>query len=452
MKKIIIILFLISVFFISFLPVKDTDFGWHYRCGNDFLKSGTINLCAKNNFSYFLPNYKSYNPHFIYDVGLAFIYNHFGFIGVGLIGSVVLVLAAAIFLYLVNMPLWIKIIAFYLNYYLSIAVFGLGIRDQIITYLFFLITLFLLKKSEKDMKYLYFLPVLFLIWVNTHIGFFLGPLILFFYLLENRKKMVFLIFFISSLATLFNYFGIKVYYEIINHAFSPLSNMIAEWVPPPLWQIVIITILTVIYLLMIIKQKNKSLFKIILILFFSILAVKARRNLPFFYTTFFYAILIDWKTKIDYFIIPILISINIFFIITQIPLTLDFNLSWDKYCNQGSIIYPCQAIKKFPKLSGNVYAAYEWGGFLIWQKPEIKVFADGRMPAWHDENGKSPYRVYLDIIQTQPGWEAKLNQWKTNYLLINTGSFLDLLLQKEINNNWKEVYKDNIAAIYKNKK
>jgi len=94
---------------------------------------------------------------------------------------------------------------------------------------------------------------------------------------------------------------------------------------------------------------------------------------------------------------------------------------------------------------------YEWGGFLIWQKPNIKVFVDGRMPAWKDENGKSPYQVFLEIIQTQPGWNEKLNKWKTNYLLIGNGSFLDLLLQKESKKyGWEEKYRDSIAVIYKN--
>ncbi|PIZ66716.1 hypothetical protein COY13_04950, partial [Candidatus Roizmanbacteria bacterium CG_4_10_14_0_2_um_filter_36_35] len=93
--------------------------------------------------------------------------------------------------------------------------------------------------------------------------------------------------------------------------------------------------------------------------------------------------------------------------------------------------YPCQAIKNYPKLSGNVYAMYEWGGFLIWQKPTIKVFIDGRMPAWKDENGQSPYQVFLDIIQTQPGWNEKLKELKTNHLLISNGTFLDLLLKEK---------------------
>jgi len=61
-KKILITFFLLSIFFAAFLPVKDTDFGWHYRCGKEIWYNPKI--CLANNFSYFLENYQSYNPHF----------------------------------------------------------------------------------------------------------------------------------------------------------------------------------------------------------------------------------------------------------------------------------------------------------------------------------------------------------------------------------------------------
>ena len=150
-------------------------------------------------------------------------------------------------------------------------------------------------------------------------------------------------------------------------------------------------------------------------------------------------------------LISIICSVIIFILIIYVPKTIEFDALWTEYCQKGQIVYPCQAIKKFPQLTGNVFNTHEWGGFLIWQKPNNRVFVDGRMPAWRDENGKSPYQVFLEIIQTQPGWNEKLNRWKTNYILITNGTFLDLLLQKEsIKYNWQEVYRDDIAVIYKN--
>lgn len=459
MNKTIVFIFLISVFFLTFLPIKDTDFGWHYRCGKNFWERKS--LCTKNEFSYFLPDYQSANPHLIYDVILSSIYDHFGFNGLSLLSSLLMVLAGALFLCLTAGLLWIKIIGFLMIIFLSNAVFGLGLRSQIISYIFFLIALLLLKKSQDSKKYLLLLPGLFLIWVNIHIGFFIGLILLSFFITKNIKKNLpiykIAIFVFCVLATLINPFGVNVYKEIVNHAFSPLNRMIAEWVEPPIWQMALIVLLTTIVLIKSFKTRKLSLYQFLLLIFFAILGLKAKRNLPFFYTIFFYVFLDQYKLivfqKINQVISPLLITGIIFLLIVLVPQTISFNQSWDSYCDQGLSRYPCMAIKNYPELSGNVYAMYEWGGFLIWQKPNIKVFVDGRMPAWNDENGQSPYQVFLNIIQTQPGWNEKLNKLKTNYLLIQNGTFLDLLLQKESRKyGWQEKYRDNVAVVYKNQK
>ena len=99
---------------------------------------------------------------------------------------------------------------------------------------------------------------------------------------------------------------------------------------------------------------------------------------------------------------------------------------------------------------GNVFSAFEWGGFLIWQLPASKVFVDGRTPAWTSPLGESPYTTYLKIIQAQAGWSQILDQYHTDYLLIPQGSFLDLLLQKDAASyKYKEEYRDNLAAVYR---
>ncbi|NCO89179.1 hypothetical protein GW881_04660, partial [Candidatus Roizmanbacteria bacterium] len=48
-------LILLFIFILGFSPVKDTDFGWHYRCGKQIISGNTP--CLKNTFSYYLSNY-----------------------------------------------------------------------------------------------------------------------------------------------------------------------------------------------------------------------------------------------------------------------------------------------------------------------------------------------------------------------------------------------------------
>ncbi|MBI2641554.1 hypothetical protein HYW87_03065, partial [Candidatus Roizmanbacteria bacterium] len=130
MNKALTFLFLLSVFVTTFLPAKDTDFGWHYRCGEKFLREHAP--CIKNELSYFLPEYQSFNTNFVYDAGIAFVYDRFGFLGLSVVGGMVMVLAAYLFLQLTNNA-WYSFLSFYSIYFLSSLIFSSGLRGQILT-------------------------------------------------------------------------------------------------------------------------------------------------------------------------------------------------------------------------------------------------------------------------------------------------------------------------------
>lgn len=453
MKKIILIFFLLLIIVLGFLPVKDPDFGWHYRCGNQFLTTGK--LCLTNEFSYFLSNYQSYYPGHLYDIILAFVYNHGGLFSVSLFGSIIFCLSALCF-FQVSKNKSISTIVFLIVWLFSIPVFNLGLRPQIITYFLFLLLLLIL--TCKNHKCLFLLPLLFLFWVNLHIGFFVGLFILLFFLVANfndlNRNILLVVFIFSLLATIVNPFGIKVYTEIYRHLTSPLGLMIAEWVKPNLIESVFISLLSLGTFIVLITNKKKSVFKYLLLAFFTILAFTGQRNLPFFYTICGYIIVSLTGVKIDSslknLILPVLISFTIFIILTQVPKTIHSDINWPEYCQKTTVTpYPCKAVDSITSLKGNVFANYEWGGFLIWKRPNFKVFVDGRMPAWKDENGQSPYQVYLDIMQTKPGWNEKLRKYQTDYLLIACRTFLDILLQKKSTEyGWLEKYRDANSVIY----
>jgi len=276
--------------------------------------------------------------------------------------------------------------------------------------------------------------------------------------------------------------------------------MIAEWVAPSMEQKIFILISSTLAIILILISKNEDnteaeenknqscrtlprpyksatlanqFFPLILLFLFAILSLKARRNLPFFYTIFFYVTLPALKAKIDYlkfvhdrdknlkndFILSTLLSIFIIsFTLPGIAEIISFNTSWSNYCQNSLLPLPCRALEKtnLKKLSGHLFTAYEWGGFLIWQAPKLKVFVDGRMSAWQSEkepypgSGKYPYQVYLYVIQARPGWNEILKKYKTDYLLIGNGTFLDLELQKNAKiHGWQESYRDQAAVFYK---
>lgn len=450
------IFFIVIIFFFTFLSVKDTDFGWHYRCGQNLISGKP---CLSNNFSYFLPLYQAYYSSFIYDGLLALVYNRFGFLGVGFLGSVILTAGFVLFLRLLPIPFFFKIISFVLVYGFSLSTLALGLRSQTLSYVFFILTLCLLSRR----KLLFILPAVFFLWANAHMGFFTGLILLLFFLFEKRNVKALLLFLLSFSATLINPFFIKIYLEIWRHFKMPLDQLIAEWTKPNTMQIASIILIFITALIFEVFSKKLSLFRLLSLLFVFYLAISARRNLPFFYTTAFYLVFTNAvilqllkKIRLNETVInvnlPLLLLTGLFsFSVLSFYQNFQFNRSWNLYCQKGQTRYPCKmfSVLQLKNKQGNLFTAYEWGGFFIWQTPGLKVFIDGRMPAWADEKGRSPYSVYLYIIQAQKGWNEKLEMLKTDYLLIQNGTFLDLLLKQETQKyKWQEKYRNDEAVFY----
>lgn len=447
---------------VGFLPIKDTDFGWHYRCGNELLKFGE--LCLENNYSYYLPNYKWGYSSVMYDSTLALIYNFFGFNGLTILNVLLWIGIAYLFSKLLKQNVLINSFVVFGLFFSSWDVFNLGYRPQIISILFILLTiLFLAKFGQKEKSLsLLFLPVLFFVWVNIHLGFFLGLIILSFFTLqsffEKKNVLLFSIVLVNSFgATLLNPFTYKVYPELLRHFQTPLYTLIAEWVRPAWWTqaVVVVTFLVLLFLLY--RMKNKSIFVWGLLLLCAYLGITAKRNIPLFYIASMYVLFIELRVNFDHMVhiikplsIAIFVTILVFFL-DQPTAALTFNTGNTDYCDSSLVKLPCSLVKKYKNLTGNIFSMYEWGGYLIWKLPHSKVFVDGRTPAWKAPNNESPYTTFLKIIQTQKGWNEQLSKYKTDYLLIQGGTFLDLKLHetKPEKYGWKELYRDKLAVLYK---
>src|SRR3990167_9534159 len=79
-NKIALVVTFTTLFLIFFIPLRDTDFGWHYRCGQMLIEKGK--LCSVNGFTTLLNGYQWSSPSQGYQVILYLIFNIFGFLGV----------------------------------------------------------------------------------------------------------------------------------------------------------------------------------------------------------------------------------------------------------------------------------------------------------------------------------------------------------------------------------
>ncbi|MEK9179179.1 MAG: hypothetical protein AAB893_01800, partial [Patescibacteria group bacterium] len=400
----------------------------------------------------------------LYDTTLAFVYNLLGFNGLTILNVFLWVGIAYLFSRLIKQNILITSLVVFGLFFSSWDVFNLGFRPQIISISLFLLTLLLLSEFRlKDRPLsLLFLPVLFFVWVNIHLGFFLGLIILGLFTLqsyiERKNAALYLVILVNSIgATLLNPFTYKIYSELLRHFQTPLYNLIAEWVRPEWWiqLIIIVSFLALSYLLY--AKRSRLVFAWGVLIICTYLSITARRNVPLFYIMSMYILFAELKIQLNQVThvvkplgIAVLATILIFFL-DQPTKTFSFNKGSADYCESLLVKLPCDLVKRYKNLTGNVFAMYEWGGYLIWKLPSTKVFVDGRMPAWRAPNNESPYTTFLKIIQTQNGWNEQLVKYKTDYLLIQEGTFLDLKLQetKLEKYGWKELYRDKLAVLYK---
>ncbi len=487
------LLFSLLLFFLFLLPTLDTDFGWQLRCGRELIYQGK--LCSPDHYSLLLPGYPWAYPIVVFPAVAAVVFDTFSWWGLTFVNSLVVSLTFLLMFKLIRASNWLGMLVIFLAIFLAWDVLKLGFRSQLFSLLFFVITLYLLKSG----RFVY-LPLLFLLWVNIHGGFVLGLFVVTLWLLIEFRFMsmgpaarfppksihkgtpfwgspyarhpfvkYYIYVALSFLATLVNPFGWRVYQEDWLHFGGGynLAHLIAEWVPPVGWvslSVIFLSGATIIYLW--VKRDTgekwgQRLGWTVMIAVFTILALAARRNLPYaILANIFVAsemgLLSLLSTKIpDRFLAvtaKLALVLTAFFIVFfQFPKSAAINSSWDEYCKGGAMVYPCQALE-FLKTQkpGRLFATYEWGGFLIWQAPDFPSLVDGRMPAWITSEGKSPYTIYLETIRTEGKWQKRLKDYQIDYIFIQNGTFLDLKLRPAPERfGWRELYRDQVAVVYK---
>jgi hypothetical protein len=294
-------------------------------------------------------------------------------------------------------------------------------------------------------------------WVNLHGGFVLGLVIMGFFGVETwwRKKKInkVVLMGLSGFGTsLLNPFGGRIYEEVYRHSWYPLNELIAEWVEPRGLSMLLVFLVIVLDGLVLLTSlaKNKKIFleknKIFLflsLLFFAYLAFRARRNLGFFglVSVWWCFDLIKVKTKDHWWQNWLMVGLAVLMAV----------IVRQRWRGQGNSLRlsGVEMYLEENKVCKNVYNTYERGGQLEWSLPQYKFFVDGRMPAWPTGEEKSPYTVYLEIIQAREGWSERVINYGADCLFISKGTFLDLELREKGNPGWLLEFEDEKEALYR---
>jgi len=514
----ILLLFWLFLFISESVDLTTLDLGRHIKNGEMVLK-GNFDVLKTNFYSYTHTNYSFVNHHWLTGVTFYIIWRLFSFVGLSLFYILLFFITFCVF-FNVETRRWhvSSKINFWTATILSFALIPLiadrqEIRPEIFTYLFSGLFILILTqchperirlnffrkeknlaeeskdpaeneplvnipKPKKKRSLLWLLPILMLLWVNLHIGFVFGLLIIGVFLIEflfknrNKFKKLLIVFIPACFITLINPNGLKGVLQPLT-IFKEYGYQIVEnksiWFlenygvlnPNFLLVKILIAVLLISFILIIIfKRKSFSISYFLLAITFSIMACLAVRNFSHF-GLIALPILVFNISEIKSGLQNKYNALNIkytFLILGVIIFGLSFAYNYDYVLARSKRISlelsPLNSMSaeflKDNKISGPIFNNYDIGGYLIFHLyPDEKVFIDNRPETYPVSFFK---HEYIPMQENNEKWN-ELNK-KYNFDIIFfarhdlTPWAQKFLIERVQDENWAPIFVDNYNIIF----
>jgi hypothetical protein len=320
--------------------------------------------------------------------------------------------------------------------------------------------------------------------------------------LTFKQIGIFSSFSLAALAsTLATPYGLKLYEFLLGYKDSFYQTHVSEWRAQYLFpfqypelaylEISFLFLALLLFAAFIFKKECRlkiNLWDFFLVASFSLLSFKARRHFPLLFivslpilTAFFLNFLkiksaFLNKIKISPRIIK-LAAVIIFFALLPASLLLATKINFTehpeaRYKNK----YPLEAItflRAHPEWNDRlIFNKYGWGGYLIWQYPERKIFIDGRLPQY-ELNGVTILEEYYSFFDKEKMAEKlktyniglallpadysmpKIRQWEKILLGVDEKDLAEAEEKSSVlhdyllsSPDWQLVYTDGLAEIF----
>lgn len=485
-QNIFIILGALLVFFIALKTPTDPDMGWHLQDGR-YLSGHHFQVAKTDIFSFSMPDFPLIMHEWCADVLMFWIEDHLGLFALSIFFALITSAAFLIASWGVRSRPEYKIIAAILGIIASIPV--LGVRPQMISLLGLASVIFIIFRYRENSrsKMIWWLPIIFFLWVNLHGGFSVGLFFIGIFgtiesvkaashillekvkwgkdLAEKLKKNTLpfkailklgLVGIVSGLATLANPYGWRVYVEVVTTIFDQYAKAnINEWMPvtyanPMSVQFLIYLALLVILLVFNFRKTDWTY--VLMAGVFLYLGFSSWRHMPIFlivsaplWVAIAANLVGDELLKLIRQKWALLLMLIAVMIISKQQAGRAWDYSSVEKIAQGN--YPLKAVEylKSNPIGGKMFNEYNWGGFLIWKYPEEKVYIDGRMASWR-QNDFSIFEEFNKVVKYETGWEEVLDKYPISFALVYRNAVNKVMF---LNLGWKEVYDDGFAAIYR---
>lgn len=440
--RLLLFLSLFLLFFGAFFIQLDPDFGWHISAGQYFI---THWLPSHDIFTYTQVSHVYISHEWMHDILVAFLYGVGGY-----------PLLAAFFAGLWTLTLWIagKKADWRLVVLAAAAVsYFAGVRTVTWSALFFVVLIKIV--SQKSSRLLFVLPPFFALWANIHGSFTLGLLFLVFCSVVQKSWRLGMVTIVSAAATLLNPYGIRLYEEVVEILTDTnLHGTIAEW------HSFTLPVLVIPYLVAWGFGLAWQLFE----------EEKWR----------------DWRTYISFDFILLAMSVSsqrnyVLFVVGTIPSTVErFSpiiarlkeapastnrlvervsaatvllsvilfgvITYHNYHFNREYNYPSQEVAYLAEhpCDGNIFNAYNYGGYLIWKLPGQKVYIDGRSPSWRRPDGTRYLDTYFKVLNDEKTREKEFSKYNVRCVIAEQESpIVKPLLEKK----WQGVVTGNDSIL-----
>ncbi|MDP1845349.1 MAG: hypothetical protein Q8L09_01210 [Candidatus Moranbacteria bacterium] len=494
----IFLLLWLGVFMAEKIDLATADLGRHIKNGEWVVNSG-FNLHDKNSplfenfYSYTNQDFPVVNHHWGSGVLFYLIYKLGGFSGLSLFYIFLSIVSFGIFFVVAKRESNFTVAAVLSILLIPLMAERREIRPEVFSCFFaafFLWTLWSWHKKELANSRLYALPLLMVLWVNSHVYFFLGLFLIGTYWLQEMAQFLFaklsdeeflekvrgaknltVVLVLSVLAALVNPFGWKglVYPLQIfrNYGYTIVENKSVWFVENygitnsnfMLIKAILVLMILSFVLIFIINKKKISIPYLIFAIFFGTIGWLAIRNF----------------TLLGFFALPVL-ALNFeniftpnqkdnlpakengiavaFIAIAMIAIFANYKFISLHSGDRGIGLLPgneaaAEFIKK-ENIKGPIFNNYDIGGYLVWSLPENeKVFVDNRPEAYPDSFFSQVYKPMQGDMSVFKKVYEKYNfnaivfsrnditPWGMNFLKVIRG-----------NSNWGKVFEDDYAIVF----
>jgi hypothetical protein len=88
-----------------------------------------------------------------------------------------------------------------------------------------------------------------------------------------------------------------------------------------------------------------------------------------------------------------------------------------------------------------LFNTFDWGGWLMWNVPELPVSIDGRTDVYDEY-----LDTYDDVLHARPGWQDELDREQVRTVLVAPNDPLATALRTEP--GWSLTYEDPVAVVF----